>query len=128
MEYCLFPCQSKETSFYERLKSTSDHVFIYEDPVMMSFALLKIPLEELKKKAKEQSVSTGSPNGSVNDLVDERDCLLLLLLNWFKCKIFIVLFCYLWGNTVSHGTPWVRVRKKAHLGGILKNLFFLLSI
>ena len=66
-------------------------MFIYEDAVMMSFACLKIPLEELKRKAKEQSLSTGSPSGSVNDWVDERDCLLLLLLNWFKCKMLIYL-------------------------------------
>ena len=69
-------------------------MFIYEDPVMMSFARLKIPLEELKRKARAQSLSTGNPSGSVNDWVDERDCLLLLIINWFKCKMFI----YLLGN------------------------------
>ena len=68
--------QQNQRTFYQRLKSSATHVFIYEEPDMIRYCLSKIPIEKLKKEAAEKSSAT---------TVDEKDCLLLLLLNWFKC-------------------------------------------
>ena len=71
----LYP-QPNQRAFYQKLKSSATHVFIYEEPVMIRYCLSKIPIEKLKREAKDKSIATS---------VDESDCLLLLLLNWFKC-------------------------------------------
>ena len=71
-----------ERSFYQRLKSSSDHVFLYEDPKMLQYAASKMPLDDMRSQAKKNSAATISEDGSIE--VDERDCLLLLLLDWFK--------------------------------------------
>ena len=74
-----------ERHLFERLRSGSEHVFIYEDPNLQELARSKMPLDEMKNKAKAQSEGTRNSEGLAE--VDERDCLILLLLNWFKCKL-----------------------------------------
>lgn len=75
----------KEKDFLLRLHSSLRHVLLYEDKDLQRRALEMIPLAELEKKAKEASERTkqGGDGG-----VDERDCLVLELLNWFKGTFF----------------------------------------
>ena len=77
--YFLF--KEKERDFLLRLRSSLQHVLLYEDPDLQQRARNIIPLAELEKKAKEASQKTkkGGDGG-----VDERDCLVLELLSWFK--------------------------------------------
>ena len=69
--------------FYEKLKSSIDHVFIYESPDMQRYACYKIPIDKLKEEAKSKASG---------EKVDERDALLVLLLAWFKSESFICIF------------------------------------
>jgi len=69
-----------QRTFYQRLKSSAVHVHVYEDPKMIQYCLSKIPLDRLSKEAKEKSRAS---------TVDQKDCLLLLLLNWFKSEFFV---------------------------------------
>ncbi|XP_065052065.1 peptide-N(4)-(N-acetyl-beta-glucosaminyl)asparagine amidase-like [Rhopilema esculentum] len=77
----LIPAASngKEKLFYEKLKSSIDHVFIYESPEMQRYACYKIPIDKLKEEAKSKASAEKG---------DERDELLLLLLAWFKTEFF----------------------------------------
>lgn len=78
-----FLFKEKEGDFLLRLQSSLQHVLLYEDPDLQERARSIIPLAELKKKAKEASQKT-KQGGEVG--VDERDCLVLELLSWFKGK------------------------------------------
>lgn len=73
--------KEKEKDFLLRLQSQLQHVLLYENPDLQRRARDIIPLAELEKKAKEASQKTmqGGEAG-----VDERDCLVLELLLWFK--------------------------------------------
>jgi len=74
-----------ERDFLLRLQSSLQHVLLYEDPDLRRQTHSIIPLAELKKKAKEASERTkqGGETG-----VDEKDCLILELLSWFKGTFF----------------------------------------
>lgn len=56
-------------------------MLLYEDPELQQRTREFIPLAELRKRAKEASDRTKEGGGSG---VDERDCLILELLSWFK--------------------------------------------
>ena len=73
-----------------RLHSSLQHVLLYEDKDLQRRAREMIPLAELEKRAKEASERTkqGGDGG-----VDERDCLVLELLNWFKGKCTEITNC-----------------------------------
>lgn len=73
--------KEKEKDFLLRLQSSLQHVLLYENPDLQRRARDIIPLAELEKKAKEASEKT-KQGGEAG--VDERDCLVLELLNWFK--------------------------------------------
>lgn len=75
----------KERDFLMRLRSSLQHVLLYEDPDLQQRARDKIPLSELMTKAKEASERT-KQGGEAG--VDERDCLILELLSWFKGTFF----------------------------------------
>lgn len=75
----------KERDFLLRLQSSLQHVLLYEDPDLQRRARDIIPLAELEKKAKEASQKT-KQGGEAG--VDERDCLILELLSWFKGSFF----------------------------------------
>eukprot|EP00794_Sanderia_malayensis_P017673 gene17673-19435_t len=77
---------ANEKAFHDKLISSSNHVFIYEDPKILAYAASKIPLDDMRNEAKSKSHSVRSEDGK--NEVDERDCLLLLLLDWFKSKFF----------------------------------------
>ena len=79
----LFLFKEKERDFLLRLRSSLQHVLLYEDPDLQGRARSIIPLPELEKKAKEASQKT-KQGGEAG--VDERDCLILELLSWFKGK------------------------------------------
>lgn len=53
---------------------------LYEDPHIQQVALSHVPVEKLKKKAKEacEKSKKGGQDG-----VDEKDCFLLEVLRWF---------------------------------------------
>lgn len=78
-----FLFKEKERDFLLRLRSSLQHVLLYEDPDLQQRARNIIPLAELGKKAKEASQKT-KQGGEAG--VDERDCLILELLSWFKGK------------------------------------------
>ena len=78
-----FLFKEKERDFLLRLQSSLQHVLLYEDPDLQQRARDIIPLAELKKKAKEASQNT-KQGGEAG--VDEKDCLILELLSWFKGK------------------------------------------
>ena len=78
-----FLFKEKERDFLLRLQSSLQHVLLYEDPDLQERARSIIPLAELKKNAKEASQKT-KQGGEVG--VDERDCLVLEILSWFKGK------------------------------------------
>ena len=86
--YFLF--KEKERDFLLRLRSSLQHVLLYEDLDLQRRARNIIPLVELEKKAKEASQKT-KQGGEAG--VDERDCLILELLSWFKGKQRVS--CYL---------------------------------
>ena len=78
-----FLFKEKERDFLLRLRSSLQHVLLYEDPDLQQRARNIIPLAELEKKAKEASQKT-KQGGEAG--VDEKDCLILELLSWFKSK------------------------------------------
>ena len=75
--------QRQEIDFLLRLQSFLQHVLLYEDENLQRQTRNIIPLAELKEKAKESSEKTKQAGDSG---VDERDCLILVLLDWFKGK------------------------------------------
>lgn len=74
-----------ERDFILRLQSSLQHVLLYEDEDLQRRTKSIIPIEELRKKAKKASENT-KENGQAG--VDERDCLILELLSWFKGTFF----------------------------------------
>ena len=78
--------KGKEKDFLLRLQSSLQHVLLYEDPDLQRRAYNIIPVAELKKKAHEASQKTSQGGGGG---VDERDCLILELLYWFKGNMFL---------------------------------------
>lgn len=77
--------QRQERDFLLRLQSFLQHVLLYEDENLQRQTRNIIPLAELKQKAKESSEKTKQAGDSG---VDERDCLILVLLDWFKGSFF----------------------------------------
>ena len=69
-----------ERQFLARLQSLSAGVNHYEDPHLQEKARSLMPVSELEQRAKERSEKS-KENGQ--DGVDERDCLLLEVLEWF---------------------------------------------
>ena len=63
------------------MKGSADHVMLYEDPELQRRARALIPIVELQRKAKMMNDESKEPG---NSGVDERDCLLLALLTWYK--------------------------------------------
>ncbi|XP_031552876.1 peptide-N(4)-(N-acetyl-beta-glucosaminyl)asparagine amidase-like [Actinia tenebrosa] len=74
-----------QMQFYAKLKSSLDHVMIYEDLDLQRRACAMIPVEDLESKA--HSMSQKSKDGQ-NKGIDVRDCLILALLHWFKNEFF----------------------------------------
>ncbi|XP_048580324.1 peptide-N(4)-(N-acetyl-beta-glucosaminyl)asparagine amidase isoform X2 [Nematostella vectensis] len=70
-----------QAQFYAKLKSSSDHVMIYEDPDLQKRARSHLPVRELEQKAEEMSKASRDSGGKC---VDVKDCLILVLLEWFK--------------------------------------------
>ena len=70
-----------EKEFFGSLQFTSQVVHLYEDPHIQQVALSRVPVEELKDKAKEacEKSKEGGQDG-----VDEKDCFLLEVLRWFN--------------------------------------------
>ncbi|KAJ7322491.1 hypothetical protein JRQ81_018778 [Phrynocephalus forsythii] len=75
-----------ESVFLNALQSKFLHVLIYENPDLQKKALDCIPIQELRKKAKEKLIQAHKMDKG--SLVNEEDILLLELLNWFKCDFF----------------------------------------
>ncbi|KAL9958982.1 hypothetical protein ACROYT_G036062 [Oculina patagonica] len=75
----------KEKEFLLRLQSSLQHVLLYENPDLQQRARDIIPLAELEHRAKGASQKT-KQGGEAG--VDERDCLILELLSWFKGTFF----------------------------------------
>ena len=91
--YFQFIFKDKERDFLMRLRSSLQHVLLYEDPDLQQRACDKIPLSELMTKAKEASERT-KQGGEAG--VDERDCLILELLSWFKGTVIqLCVYVYL---------------------------------
>lgn len=70
-----------QMQFYAKLKSSLDHVMIYEDLDLQRRARSLIPVEDLERKAHTMSQKT---KDGQNKGIDARDCLILALLHWFK--------------------------------------------
>ncbi|XP_042330923.1 peptide-N(4)-(N-acetyl-beta-glucosaminyl)asparagine amidase isoform X2 [Sceloporus undulatus] len=75
-----------ESLFLKTLQSNFMHIMIYENPALQKKALACIPIQELRKKAREKLIQVKEVDRG--SLVDENDILLLELLNWFKCDFF----------------------------------------
>ena len=63
------------------MKGSADHVMFYEDGDLQRRARSLIPMAELERKAKVMSEGSKEPGSNG---VDEKDCLLLELLTWYK--------------------------------------------
>ena len=70
--------------FLTKVKSSYDHVLLYEDPRLKFKALQCIPHDELRSSAAEKQSALPKQGESV----DLRDLLLLELLAWFKNRFF----------------------------------------
>ncbi|KAJ8020029.1 Peptide-N(4)-(N-acetyl-beta-glucosaminyl)asparagine amidase [Holothuria leucospilota] len=79
--------QTSELGFHQKLRSSADHVYHYEDPQLQQKARSVIPSEELKRKASQRLSSINQGNTDDHPL-DVRDFLLLELLKWFKNRFF----------------------------------------
>ena len=88
----LFWMSQNERDFFGKLQFRSQVVRLYEDPHIQQVALSHVPVEELKKKAKEacEKSKEGGQDG-----VDEKDCFLLEVLRWFGMHKQFVYFLFL---------------------------------
>ena len=77
-------------TFYGRMVSSINLIFLYEDDELQKLARDVIPVERLEEQAKRQHESHVENKGTS---LGERDCLLILLLAWFKNDFFS------WTNT-----------------------------
>lgn len=73
--------------FFTRIKSTVELVFLYEEKELQELALSKMPMARLNEQAEKDGVSSKHQHGKQS--VSQQDCLLLLLLAWFKSKIWL---------------------------------------
>ncbi|XP_072034952.1 peptide-N(4)-(N-acetyl-beta-glucosaminyl)asparagine amidase-like isoform X2 [Amphiura filiformis] len=78
--------QASEITFYQKLKSSADHVLMYEDRLLQQQARDVIPFLELNQKAEEKCLNQAQDDGERP--LDKRDFLLLELLKWFKTRFF----------------------------------------
>lgn len=78
---------SSEHGFHLKVRSSADHVYHYEDPILQQKARGVIPLEDLSRKARSRlnSLNQEESDGIPLDL---KDMLLLELLKWFKLRFF----------------------------------------
>ncbi|XP_071822606.1 peptide-N(4)-(N-acetyl-beta-glucosaminyl)asparagine amidase-like isoform X2 [Apostichopus japonicus] len=83
----LTTAQTSEQGFHQRMRSSADHVYHYEDPLLQQKARNVIPLQELNSKAASR-LSTLDQEETDENLLDVRDFLLLELLKWFKLRFF----------------------------------------
>ncbi len=89
-------------TFFRKVKSSFDHVLMYEDPQLQEKARTCIPLPQLREKA-ERKLKSATQNGNKADILDY---LLLELLAWFKFDFF----------------QWVDSPKCDFCGGSTRNL------
>ncbi|XP_069504870.1 peptide-N(4)-(N-acetyl-beta-glucosaminyl)asparagine amidase isoform X2 [Ambystoma mexicanum] len=75
-----------ETKFLKTMQSNFQHVMMYESPLLQSKALAVIPYQALQTKARESL--TKAKEVDKDTKADERDFLLMELLNWFKNEFF----------------------------------------
>lgn len=82
---------NEEATFFSSIQSCVNKAFLYEEDELQNLARSKIPVSKLKEKADKNSQATSDQTGKC--LVSMNDCLLLLLLQWFKNDFFT------WMNT-----------------------------
>ena len=75
--------ERKEAQFYSKLLSFYNHVLMYEDTKLQELYLSHIPVAELQARAEEIKKEKFENESKTMSL---KDCLLLALLKWFKCK------------------------------------------
>ena len=81
--FFLVTMEAKEKQFYAKLMSSYSQVLSYENPHLQDLYISHVPLDDLQKRAAEFQQTK---------VVDEKkemslqDCLLHVLLKWFKCK------------------------------------------
>ena len=78
----------KEAKFYSRLLASYDQVLMYEDQTLQDLYLSHIPVVELQTRAetiRKEKLENESKEMS------SQDCLVLVLLKWFKGKFRLVL-------------------------------------
>ncbi|CAH1795770.1 unnamed protein product [Owenia fusiformis] len=80
--------QASEMKFYAKLQNSSEHVMIYEDPVLQQKARDTMPLDDLTAQAKKTLEYAKKNCTDPKDLPGLPDCLLLELMNWFKTSFF----------------------------------------
>ncbi|XP_022103078.1 peptide-N(4)-(N-acetyl-beta-glucosaminyl)asparagine amidase-like [Acanthaster planci] len=99
--------QASEMAFHQRLRSSADHVLIYEDPALQQKARDCMVLSDLILKAREKLQQQTENSTGVEEFtspLDQRDYLLLELLKWFKTSFFK------WMDSLSCETCQVRMR------------------
>lgn len=85
----LTPNRESEAATYRKIVSHYEHVLKYENPRLQAKARSVIPIEALSKKANENLSNNpqfSGQNGNVPLHYD--DCMILALLEWFKCDFF----------------------------------------
>ncbi|XP_033629269.1 peptide-N(4)-(N-acetyl-beta-glucosaminyl)asparagine amidase-like isoform X1 [Asterias rubens] len=83
--------QASELTFHQRLRSSAEHVLIYEDPILQQKARDCMALPKLLRKAAEslqQQAANTTGTDDITNPLDQRDLLLLELLKWFKTSFF----------------------------------------
>lgn len=77
----------KNLTFANRLNQSFNHVMIYEDHDLRNKCLQKIPATKLQSSARAKYLSYTENNQEIAPY-DERDFLILELLDWFKNEFF----------------------------------------
>lgn len=75
-----------DSTILKVLQSNTEHVQLYENPVLQEKALTCIPINELKRKSQEKLFKARKLDKGTN--VSDEDFLLLELLHWFKEEFF----------------------------------------
>ncbi len=74
--------------FFQKLKSSFDHVLIYEDRMLQDKARSCMPLSEMRSKAKDKLEEMKVNNKEAAAQMEVQEMLLLELLAWFKKDFF----------------------------------------
>ncbi|XP_013415884.1 peptide-N(4)-(N-acetyl-beta-glucosaminyl)asparagine amidase-like [Lingula anatina] len=77
---------AKEMTFYSKLRSSFDHVLVYEDPALQAKARDCMPLQEMRAEAQKKFDELSAHSKAMNKPVeiDVNDILILELVNWYK--------------------------------------------